>query len=175
LAAGFVPVPAAPGAKDSVALARAEVTRGEYAQFANATHRAASACSEQRSAGQTATGKSWTDPGFDQGSEQPVVCVSWNDANAYAQWLSAKNGQRYRLAGTSDWRAMKAGGSAAGDAHVGGSFSEWLQNCSFLCMRHLVAGRAWREHGTDTPAGLATDRGFDDVGFRVVRVQDAQR
>ncbi|HTD28322.1 MAG TPA: SUMF1/EgtB/PvdO family nonheme iron enzyme, partial [Xanthomonadaceae bacterium] len=178
MAAGFVAVPHTSDQTGDAALARAEVTRGEYAQFVNATHRAASACSDRRAGDESASksaaaGKSWSDPGFDQTGEQPVVCVSWNDANAYAQWLSAKSGQRYRLAGTADWRAMTTKGAAAAEERVAGSVTEWLQNCSFLCIRHLVAGRTWREHGTDAPAALASNRGFDDVGFRVVRVQDA--
>ncbi len=167
--AGFVLVPGPSNAKHVVALARTEVTRHEYAQFVNATRRPASTCADQKGAGPTATRKNWTEPGFDQTSEQTVVCVSWNDANAYAQWLSTKTGQHFRLASVADWHALSAAGAATGKAGVVGSFTEWLQNCAAACQRHLVAGRAWREHGTDTPAGLGSEHGFDDVGFRVVR------
>ena len=42
-------------------------------------------------------GASWRDPGFRQSPEHPAVCLSWNDAQAYVEWLSAQTGARYRL------------------------------------------------------------------------------
>jgi formylglycine-generating enzyme required for sulfatase activity len=40
---------------------------------------------------------SWNNPGFEQTAEHPVVCVSWEDARAYAKWLREKTGRSYRL------------------------------------------------------------------------------
>jgi len=37
-------------------------------------------------------GKSWRDPGFGQGGDHPVVCVTWEDANAFCQWMSERAG-----------------------------------------------------------------------------------
>jgi len=40
---------------------------------------------------------SWREPGFPQGDDHPVVCVSWNDSEAYANWISERTGHDYRL------------------------------------------------------------------------------
>ncbi|MGE0606292.1 MAG: SUMF1/EgtB/PvdO family nonheme iron enzyme [Pirellulales bacterium] len=44
--------------------------------------------------------------------ELPVRQVSWNDAVAYCQWLSAQEGQRYRLPSTAEWEYACRGGQS---------------------------------------------------------------
>lgn len=41
----------------------------------------------------------WRNPGLPEAPRpnEPVVCVSWNDATAYADWVSEKSGASYRL------------------------------------------------------------------------------
>jgi len=53
---------------------------------------------------------SWKTPGFEQGGEHPVVNVSWYDATRFCQWLSAKEGKKYRLPTEAEWEyACRAG------------------------------------------------------------------
>ena len=85
------------------ALSVTDVTRGDYDQFARATGRPPSKCRESQSLFARSRGMSWEMPGFEQTGDHPVVCVSWQDAKAYTEWLSRKTGERYRLPTQQEW------------------------------------------------------------------------
>ena len=50
-----------------------------------------------------ARGKTWDKPRFPQSADHPAVKVSWNDATEFCEWLSGKEGKKYRLPTDHEW------------------------------------------------------------------------
>ena len=97
------------GTAPAFAIARVEVTRSDYAAFVQATHRADSRCLEAYNPFSRMRHLTWRAPGFAQGGDHPAVCVSWDDAAAYAAWLSKTTGAPYRLPDTEEWQRAARG------------------------------------------------------------------
>src|SRR5688572_33118294 len=85
------------GRAGAFAISQKPVTRGDYQRFTSSTGRAAALCRERASVLRLVSPRNWQAPGFTQGNGEPVVCVSFEDAEAYALWYSRQTGHRYRL------------------------------------------------------------------------------
>jgi sulfatase modifying factor 1 len=88
-------------------LGRYEVTKGQFRRFVeNTGYRTDAEKDGQGGIGYTGDKDkpfeqrpnfTWRDWGVDQSDESPVVNVSHNDATAFCEWLSKKEGKKYRL------------------------------------------------------------------------------
>ena len=92
------------------AIGRYEVTFDEYDQFAKATNR-----------------KLQNDQGWGR-RRRPVLYVSWEDANAYAKWLSEQADKRYRLPTEAEWEYAARAGKET-NYWWGNDLIEGMANC----------------------------------------------
>lgn len=99
------------------AVGRTEVTTGQFREFADATGYVASdVCNIWNGKGLSKTpGTGWRNPGYGRpaADNEPGACLSWNDADAYIKWLSAKTGQKYRLLTESEWEYTARAGNSS--------------------------------------------------------------
>lgn len=109
----------------TLAIGAYPVTRKEYRHFVRATRRPTpDSCriydeSFVDSDLVRVRGKNWTRPNFHQRDDHPVVCISWDDALAYAAWLNSQVNSKletvgstgpYRLPSEAEWEyAARAG------------------------------------------------------------------
>ena len=158
-----------PGGK--LAMGRYEVTVAEYAAFATATGRGAGGgCSTVRrwrdSEGADA---SWRNPGFRQSARHPVVCVSWDDAQAYVSWLSDRTRETYRLPSEREWRRA-ADGSEVHSCDVNGrdlSLKRWVEGRAGSVSESSLACPGSDRSPTTAPVGSYHENRvglFDMVG-----------
>lgn len=97
----------------SIAVGKFEITRAQYAAFVKETGRESKpGCHSTRGGFFHKNPKAtWQSPGFEQKNEEPVVCVSWTDAQAYVAWLSKKSLKPYRLLNEAEWEFAARAGS----------------------------------------------------------------
>jgi formylglycine-generating enzyme required for sulfatase activity len=160
------------------AVGKYDVTKSEYARFVQATGRGSEICTI----------------GYTQTDRDPVVCVNWSDAKAYAAWLSQTTGKSYRLLSEAEWEyAARAGTTTAywwGDdvgsnrANCQGCGSEWDNRRvspvgSFPANAfglYDMLGNAWQwvedcwtENYSGAPGDAAVAVASGECGRRVIR------
>jgi formylglycine-generating enzyme required for sulfatase activity len=99
------------------AVAATEVTRGAFAAYVRASGAAIGSGCNVYEQGKLATRTelSWMQPGFAQGDDHPVVCISPAEAQAYAAWLAKSTGRKFRLLTEAEWEYVARAG-LSGDA-----------------------------------------------------------
>ena len=176
------------GAGNSISVKRTPVTCAEYAAFVADTG--------------YDPPSNWTDGAYPAGEEDfPVNFVSFEDAEAYCDWLTQKDGvNTYRLPSESEWE-LAAGhmpkdadfncgvndervsvfqyASATRGAHGAvdfwGNVWEWTSTVRSGSTLGIKGG-SWKSPRTDCRteyrlAGRPSSGAFEDVGFRVIRVE----
>ncbi len=112
------------------------------------------------------SGYSPGDEGWGRG-RLPVINVSWEDAQAYAQWLSGETGEDYRLLSESEWEYVARAGTETA-RYWGEDAAEQCLHANGLDqdLARTNEGRAWMEeynrmspvpcsdgHGRTAPVG----------------------
>ena len=183
------------GAGESIYIKRTPVTNEEYAAYVEATGAQAPS--------------NWTDGAFPAGEEEyPVNFVSFEDAQAYCEWLTASDGfHLYRLPSESEWELAAGHMPKDADFNCGvndgrtpveqyagvtrgahgavdfwGNVWEWTSTARSQSDGVTilgVKGGSWASERTDCRTeyrgeGRDASCGYEDVGFRVIMVQNGQ-
>jgi serine/threonine-protein kinase len=113
---------------------------------------------------------SWRTPDFSQTDEHPVVAVTWNDAQAFCDWLTIKEGARYRLPTEAEWEFVCRAGTETiwptEKASSGVGDAAWdIENSGKAT--HPVAGKTPNAFGVFDMQGNAWEWCADyyDAGF----------
>ena len=138
-----------------LAVGKYHVTVGEFDRFVKATGRAVfDGCNvDDRGKWSLQAKHSYRDPLFPQTDRHPAVCVTWDDAVAYAAWLSAETGHRYRLLRETEWEYAARGGTATA--------RWWGDDSAGICLYANGADQSFnRANPGDAQANLACDDGY---------------
>ena len=87
-------------------------------------------------------GRSWRSLEYAIEEDQPVVCVSWNDAQAYIEWLNGQTSGGWRLPSEAEWEyAARAGSETL--YHFGDDASRLCEYGNVADTTKLPNGNTW--------------------------------
>ncbi len=146
-------------------IARHEITRGQFAEFVRDTSYTTDA-EDERSGNlgclavvpekwsfQYRAASNWLSPGFVQTDRHPVVCVSYQDALAFIEWLSEKSENSFRLPTEAEWEYVARAGA--------GSVYPWGESPELSCRYANVADQSSWPGFAKSPFGrIDCDDGF---------------
>lgn len=137
-----------------LAVGKYHVSVDDFARFVDATQRSsvyAGCAVDDHGNWSKQASRSYRDPLFPQQGNHPTVCVTWDDASAYAAWLSQETGHHYRLLREEEWEYAARGGT---------STARWWGDGSDAMCRY--ANGADQRFGRDHPGDPQTNASCDD-------------
>lgn len=129
---------------DRVAVGRYEVTRAEFRRYWSSGGSRESkevSCRDRESAFRSSKKRGWQNPDIQQEDSHPVVCVSFDQAQGFARWLSQRSGKTYRLMNSAEFDSLVRGIKGSG------------------CQSANLADQSFNK-AFDSRAGAACDDGY---------------
>jgi len=141
------------------AVAEVPVTTGQFARFVAETgHKTPMNCILAKDGTYKAEADAdWRNPGYGRpaADNEPVVCIGWDDAAAYAAWLKTKTGKPYRLLSEAEFEYVARAG--------GNTLYPWGDEAEEACkVTNLLDASANRGAGV-TGGPLSCNDGFPGV------------